>query len=213
MEVEIAVLLFGHATEYFPYVLFAFERLGEAGLGVERVPFRIERVVIGSNGEQVFSSETPGPVPLLPAEVAEASIGEPREGFLRVEFLTPMRLRVEKRKALRRPDFGALVYAALRRLELLVRVHEAGEFTVRAPEIVGMAREAELVEDETRWHDVVRYSQRQGRTMPLGGFVGSALFSGKVLGLTSVLSLAGRVHVGRGTAFGNGHFRVEEVGQ
>lgn len=209
-EAEIAALLVGRASQYFPYVLLALQRLGAEGLGVDRVPFRIQRVAGGDNGTVVYAAESAGPVPLVEPEVFTASVGPPQEGLLAIEFVTPMRLRVNN-QVLRQPDFGALVSAALRRLELLARVHSAGEFNIPAPEVAATAREAKLVHNDTCWRDVVRHSRRQGQDMPLGGFVGRAVFAGKVVGLRKLLALAGRVHVGKGTLFGNGYFRVEEV--
>ena len=209
-EVDLGVVLMGRAHGYFPYVLLALQHLGERGLGAERVPFRVERVVAGTNGRVVYPAEAGRPVPLVTPETVQASLRPPRECALMVHFLTPLRLRVENR-VLTQPDFGALVSASLRRLELLTRVHDAGRFELNAAEIARAARQVQVASDRTRWHDVVRYSRRQEREMPLGGLVGEAVFVGEVGSLVEILSLAGRVHVGKGTAFGHGHFRVEEV--
>ncbi|MCX7600108.1 MAG: CRISPR system precrRNA processing endoribonuclease RAMP protein Cas6 [Armatimonadetes bacterium] len=209
-QAELVVLLVGRASQYFPYVLQALLHLGTEGLGADRVPFRVDRVTGGSDGKLVYAADTPGPVQLLEPELVRASVKPPQDGLLAVHFITPMRLRVNN-QVLRSPAFDALVSAALRRLELLARLHQSGEFHIHSAEVAATARQGRLVQNETHWHDVVRYSKRQDREMPLGGLVGRAVFAGPVLGLTELLSLAGRVHAGKATVFGNGHFRVEAI--
>ncbi len=205
----LSLVLVGRAYAYFPFVLFALMRLGELGLGSGRVRFEVEEVRSQPDGSVVYVGGQRGPlVPPLPQRVT-ASPGEERLGTLRVCYLTPLRLRVEER-ILRRPEFAPLVSAALRRLELLCRVHDEGDFALDAAELVRRAASVGVARDETYWEDKKRYSRRQASVMPMGGLRGSATFQGEVGTFAPLLALAGSVHVGKGTSFGHGFLRVEE---
>lgn len=207
-DLKLTLLLFGRAAEYVPYVVFALQRLGQMGLGADRVPFEVISITT-PEGQVIY--EGGKRQPLLPAApvVRTATVGEPHCGRLRLHFRTPTRLRVEGHVR-REPDFAAIVSAGLRRLELLCRVHEAGRYEVEAPRLVARAREVRLVRDATRWDDHVRYSRRQGQNMPLGGLRGWAEFAGPVGQFVSLLRLAGMVHIGKDTAFGHGFCEIEE---
>jgi CRISPR/Cas system endoribonuclease Cas6 (RAMP superfamily) len=72
----------------------------------------------------------------------------------------------------------------------------------RCPEAVA-TRSAEL-----RWVDWERYSARQDTRMTLGGFMGTATFAGELDVFMPLLRLGEVVHVGKGTAFGLGKYRL-----
>lgn len=205
----LSLVLVGRACPYFPLVLFALMRLGQAGLGSGRVPFEVEEVRSWPDGLVVYVRGQRGPLVPAPPQSLTASPGDERSGTLRVCYLTPLRLRTEER-ILRRPEFAPLVSAALRRMELLSRVHDEGDFALDAPELVRRAESVRVAKDETYWQDTKRYSRRQGSVMPMGGLRGSASFEGEVGTFVPLLALAGRLHVGKGTSFGHGFFRVEE---
>jgi len=207
-SIALSLILFGRAIDHFPYVLLGLLRLGELGLGVERVTFDVEAMASAPDGQVIYTGQKDKPVLPPPPRSIDASVRPPKLGRFRLHLLTPMRIRLQD-KVLRRPEFAPLVSAALRRLELLCRVHEAGVYELDGEELVRSAQSTSLVRDETRWHDLSRYSKRQDHRMPLGGIVGTATFEGDFGTLQELMSLAGKVHVGKGTAFGHGLFRME----
>ena len=207
--VEIGLAVFGRGNEYLPYLLIGLERLGAMGLGPERIPFSVDEVRGAPTGEVLYERGQRGPLRAATPAATRVDLGAPRDARFTIEFRTPLRLRVQER-VVRGPDFTSLVSASLRRLELLCRSHEAGEFELDAASLARHARSVRLVEDETRWLDLSRYSARQEQSMPLGGIVGHATFEGDAGTFSELLSLAGRAHVGKSTAFGHGHFTVEE---
>lgn len=209
-SLKLTLLLFGRAATYLPYVVFALEHLGQEGLGADRVPFQVAAIQT-ADGRPIYESGQRRALVAAPPEVFTAAVGEPRQGRLRVHFRTPTRLRVDN-QVLRQPRLDALVSAGLRRLELLCRMHDAGVYDVDAARLVACARQAKLIRDATRWQDHVRYSQRQGQSMPLGGLTGWAEFEGDIGTLGPLLRLAGMVHIGKDTAFGHGFCELEEYG-
>jgi hypothetical protein len=62
---------------------------------------------------------------------------------------------------------------------------------------------------DPRWVDWERYSARQDTRMTLGGFLGTATFEGDLAPFAPFLRVGEVVHVGKGTAFGLGRYRME----
>lgn len=207
--IELALVLIGRASLQLPFVLLGISHLGQLGLGPNRVRFVLEEVLSARGGALIYRRGHRAPVVPLPPVATSVSPGVPRYGRFRVRFLTPLRLRVEDR-SVREPEFAALVSAALRRLTLLCKVHDTGDVSLDAQDLVRQAKAVRLVADHTYWHDLSRYSKRQGQRMPLGGLLGTATFEGDIGTFRELLELAGRVHVGKGTSFGHGYFCVEE---
>ena len=206
---DITLILIGNALPYFPFFILALERLGNLGLGAERVSFEISSIT-DHRASLLFDAQArrpliqPKPLSLL------AWPGSSKTVVFRLHYSTPMQIKRDG-KILRSADFGALVSTALRRLELLCRLHGAGVFTLNAAALAQRARQARLVSDQTRWRDLSRYSRRQERCVPMGGVTGTADFTGDMGLFEPILSLASRIHVGKNTAFGHGFFSMEEL--
>lgn len=209
--VEVAVGMFGSAREYFPFVLFALMRLGEIGLGADRVRFIVQEVWSAATGERLYAYREQLPGVLPPPTVYEVHLNEAPGETLTIHFVTPLRLRLQE-QILRRADFAPLVSAALRRLELLSRVHRTGEYAVSAAEWVERAGAVRILHDGTRWQELSRHSGRQQQKVPMGGLLGAVCYGGPVGAFRELLDLAGRVHVGKGITYGHGYFRVQEGG-
>jgi CRISPR/Cas system endoribonuclease Cas6 (RAMP superfamily) len=64
------------------------------------------------------------------------------------------------------------------------------------------------VKDRLEWRDWERYSARQDTRMRLGGVVGEVMYEGQLGRFLPFLRLGEQVHVGNGTAFGLGAFRI-----
>lgn len=208
--VHLRLTTIGTAGEYFPHFLMGFRHLGELGLGQQRVKFRLERITHLQSGVCIYrQGQTQAVIPPEPTRVT-AEVGTPSHGRFTLRYVSPLRLRVNDR-ILTKPGFGPLVSAALRRLKLLCHVHDTGQFHVDAPDLARRAQDVRLVDDATSWRDQRRFSRRQEASMPLGGLVGAATFEGDIGTFRDILRLAGRVHVGKGTAFGHGHFVLEEA--
>lgn len=177
---QLPLTVFGRAVDYFPSVVQAILQLGQLGLGADHVGFSVESIEAEPDHVVIYEPTQKGSLCPPAATKVEVSTDVPKEGRLRLHYVTPLRLLVEE-YILCRPAFAPLVSAALRRLELLCRVHQAGEFAADAPALVSEAANVRLVHDGTYWQDLSRHSQRQGREMPMGGLLGSLRGRGRQL--------------------------------
>ena len=71
------------------------------------------------------------------------------------------------------------------------------------------AQEVHLKRNETKWVDIHSYSSRQHRDMPIGGFVGRALFVGPVTPLRELLVWGELLRVGKNIVKGAGMYKIE----
>lgn len=228
-----AMTLFGRAIAYFPYLALSFSVLERRGMGrplrahrgrrgrprlarIEAVqPFTGERETLFSAGEQVARAPT---LLITPEVVAARALSLPTDRLV-VDFATPMRLIVDKR-VLIHPDARTLALRLVERLEALeqaysdaissgVEEHTAHAFRrERYLRVERQAREIQVVEDETRWVDITSYSTRQGRSMPIGGFIGQATLEGALEPLRELLVWGEVAHAGKNAVKGDGCFHL-----
>ena len=69
--------------------------------------------------------------------------------------------------------------------------------------------DVDIVRSDTFWHDWTRYSQRQQRHMKLGGLMGEVTLGGKTAQYKPLFCLGEYLHVGKGTGFGLGKYRID----
>jgi len=204
---RIHVGLVGRAAAYSPNVLLALQALGRMGVGPRRLPFALRALVDESTRARTRLSGHASPV--RPPEPVEYPIvlGARAQEAVRIRIETPLRI-VANGALVRRLDFGRLVSASLRRIELLWRVYgddAGGEWSLDSAALVALADGVETLSDQTRWVETDRFSRRQGREHPMGGLLGELAFGAEAGLFIPILRLAGRVHIGKHTVFGHGH--------
>ncbi len=128
---------------------------------------------------------------------------------LHLIFLTPTRLKFDGRLS-PKLEFHILIRNLLRRLSLLSYFHCDKELDLDFKGIIEKAREVKVEKSNLTWFDWERYSNRQETTMMMGGFMGSIIFKGDLELFLPFLRLGEYIHVGKGTSFGLGKYRVQE---
>ncbi len=203
--------LLGAAISQMPYLIHAFAVAGARGFGRNGGCFRLtavdcEQHLGAEDWQAVYDSETRvyHPLAVQPAPIPAA----PQAARLR--FVTPWRLkRGGQRIGARELTALDIVHALYRRLRTLAAAHGgmAEAFDHRQLPTDPSALRLEI--DWLRWHDWTRYSSRQDALMQLGGLIGEVCLSGAALAeLWPALWFGQWAHVGQGTAFGLGGYRV-----
>jgi CRISPR-associated endoribonuclease Cas6 len=213
-RLEAGLVLIGRAIPLAPYFLAACREMGRQGVGRGRGRFRLERVIAQDpedpKGRVVYDGAEDLLAPAVPFWSGEDLASRPTTDAERItlDFLTPTRLRQDADLVVR-PDFATLATALLRRLSVLAEVHCGRRPGINARGLLAGAAEVKVVDSQLRWHDWERYSARQQTRMALGGFVGGITFSGPLASWLPLLRLGEVVHVGKGTSFGLGKYRIE----
>lgn len=207
----------GRASEYLPYFVYAFSRMGEAGVGRRRARYELEGITarnpLTGAREEVFDGELVrnARLPLRWGD-AEQAARRLETDRVRVEFLTPTHIRFRGEVCAEAPPFAALVQALLIRIPMLSAVHCGEVWREDFRALVERAGEVRTVRDGTTWASFRRHSSFKKRDDTLDGVVGSAEYAGEEIeGFLPLLCMGQVSHVGRRAVFGLGRYRIPGV--
>lgn len=220
-SVQFGLALFGSAAALYPYVVMAAHELERGGLGLrlrelggQRGALRLSEIaaVDPLTGErQPLYRAGSGQVkqPGLPVDAAtvRAYAATLPADRLTLQFHTPLRL-IEQEHLLKRIALRPLIQRLMRRLDDLSIAYGAGPLGIDFRGLLDVAEGVRVVEDRTRWVDVVSMSHRRGQRTPIGGLVGSATFAGDLGPLRELLVWGSLVHVGKNAVKGDGWYSL-----
>jgi len=122
---------------------------------------------------------------------------------------TPVRLKKNKNLIKNGPSFLLLVQAMIRRLRDLKRAHNMdGDMGNIDNSFYEMARNVSIVEDKLKWSLQKRFSSRQLQDVVLDGLTGEIRYEGPVDIFYPLFKSAEILHMGKGTASGNGRIVI-----
>ena len=151
---------------------------------------------------------------LLPPEHAWHSLrlDEPLETTrkIRVYFHTPTELK-NKGEISVPGSFDVLFGQVYTRLNRLNTLYGSGEIPLNQNALRKQARSVQLSSASISRVDVSRRGTRLGQTHPLGGYIGSADYSGDLTPFVLLLKAASFTGVGRHTVWGNGEISTERL--
>jgi hypothetical protein len=223
-DFSFAITLLGEGRDYLPYFVLAVREIGEVGVGKGRGRFQ----VLGVFAEHADGSSAviwqaqqgvlrPSQRLMTHADITAAAMQRipvrlNGNGRLSLAFLTPLRI-INEDRLLKTPRFEAVFDALLKRLDELADLYAGGyqrpyDERVRLRQL---ARQVELVENQTEWVELSSSSSRTGRETWISGLVGRAVYQapGPVWDeLLAWLAWAEVVQVGKDTVKGNGVVRI-----
>jgi hypothetical protein len=222
-DFHFTLTLFGDGFNFLPYFVLAASAMGDTGIGPGRGKFEIRSIhavnplrgesrAILSEGEKVVRPQS---LPIGWKEAESAGREFPNGGDVRIRFLSPTRL-IESDSLVKAPDFGIFFRRLLERMDELARQHNNGERRAfeEVTRLYQLANEVRLIDQSTQWVELWGPSGRTGRSTPMGGFIGEAVYRSKDWGELLPFVLLGQgVQVGKLTAKGNGVFQVELNGR
>ncbi|HCX34723.1 MAG TPA: CRISPR-associated protein Cas6 [Rhodocyclaceae bacterium] len=203
--------LIGRANDRLAYFAWALDNAAQQGLGRGGGGLRMEALeqeaTPGSGDWQRIWSRDARLEPLPPASPALPAMPQ----AFTIRLATPLRLKGEGEPV--RPEdfgFGSFFSHLLRRISLLAYFHTGRELEA---DFAGLTRQAHLVslrDARLDWCELKRYSNRQGRHVPMGGITGSfALEGAQARPFWPVLWLGRFVHAGAATVMGLGAYDIE----
>jgi hypothetical protein len=220
---QFTITLFGDGFRFLPYFVLAASAMGDTGVGPGRGTFEIVSIhatnpLTGAShavleaGEKIVRPKSL-PIGWNEAELAAREFSSAAD--IRIQFLSPTRL-IDSDSLVKAPDFGIFFRRLLERVDELSKQHNGSER--RPPEEVSelnqLADQVRLIEQTTQWIELWGPSGRTGRSTPMGGFVGFAVYRSKHWDkLLPWLLLGQGVQVGKLTAKGNGVFQVNLSGK
>jgi len=163
---ELGLTLIGRGHTYLPYVIHAFDRAGQEGLGSGRAPMKLVDVSQAEPADSVAWTRIYEPGGILKAHPPTVPRIPEAPPAARLRFETPLRL--QRDGSLVRPEtfrFGDLFGALLRRVSMLTCFHTDTPLETAFAELMREARQLELKGTKLKWKDWTRYSSRQKTEM------------------------------------------------
>ena len=214
-----SLVLIGDFIRKLPYFVYAVQQMGETGLGRandrnERKRFSLLNVYC--QNEQLYNAQENS----LPAEIPSREMTYPPArncdvetvSRVKIDLETPLRVKHNGR-FVSRFDFPVLVQAALRRVRALWSCYAKEDIDIDTNRIMNQARTIQLIRDDTKWTEQIRFSNRQRTKMNMDGVTGSLLFEGNFARLIPLMQMAEPFHIGKSTSFGLGKFRLDRCGK
>lgn len=208
------LILIGRAVEYLPYFIYTFEELGRIGIGKGRGRYELQDVrcegqeIYNSIDRQLRSELEFGVMSIEEALKTKNSILNSHNfSTITLSFLTPARIVVNGDLVVDL-EFHHLIRNLLRRISNLSYFHCGKKLDIDFKRLIEKAEKVAAVYRDLRWHDWERYSARQDTKMKFGGFIGVIGFSGALEPFIPFLTLGEVIHIGKGTSFGLGRYRL-----
>ena len=205
----VEVRVFGKALSYLPYFVLAFIKMGEKGLGYKRRPVILKEVVNVNplNGSSVLvydASENKmyQPPKILTGDMLFEHVTMQAERVT-INLQTPLRIK-ENGDLVRSVEFNHIARSLLRRASAIMKVHHDANLDINFSDLAAKSHEVKRIKDFTKWHDLTRYSQRQGTKMKLGGVIGEVSYQGEISEYLPLLEFGRWVGLGKSTVFGLG---------
>jgi hypothetical protein len=200
------MVLIGPALAQLPYILFAWQRALQNGLGAQRAKVELVDVVFEPDqpvAQVIYTGDAQAT--LQQPEAYIPNIPDPPE-CLHIELLTPLRLQQQGKILENNLQARDFLLALVRRFYLLCECY-APDYA--APDFSQLAEVAEQIKLTAHLtpYDWTRYSNRQKQTMSFRGVLGQLELSGDLSAFVPLLFGGQWWHVGNKTSFGMGRYR------
>lgn len=218
-QIDVELVLFGRGIDALPEVIFALAAAGQRGLGPSRTRLALRHAELRELADDgalvtrpLFDGETLAPPPYgVPLRrllaLREGECGAPALRNVALALRSPARV-VHQGKLARSLPLHVVVRSLLRRVSAIADFHGALSLDADFAGLVRAAETVVTVQESLSWTDQHRRSARQGREHALGGVVGHVEYADVPPALASLLAVGTLTHLGKGTAFGLGHYSV-----
>lgn len=212
MYPEDNLVLIGKAIEFLPYFIFAFAEMGRHGIGVDRGRYKIDSITdqFGENDNLIFDGKSERFTGSVHAHsLNHFAASDKDDSKIVLIFKTPTRIKSGNHLT-KDLNFRLFMQNLFRRLSLLAFVCTGHSLDIDYKTLLQKAGEKiECTESKLYWYDWKRYSNRQKKSMKLGGFLGRISFKGDLEEFLPVIKAGEYLHVGKACTFGLGKYEIE----
>ncbi len=208
------LIILGEDNKNLNYFIFALEQMGKIGIGKKingkRGKYFLEYIKYNDFLVYSYQNEKIN----IPKNIQDISLKDlfPSNKIqcnkIKINIITPLRVKYHNRLASSLP-FHLLIRAILRRAGSLFSWHgkEVPNFDYK--NLITEAQKISIIEENIKWFEWRRYSNRQKQSMLIGGIIGSIIYEGNIGGFIPLIDFASKVHIGKQTTFGLGQLEYE----
>lgn len=212
---EFRLILVGKAIDYLPYFIFCFDNLGKNGIGGKRIKFSLDEVCgfdfQGNRWIRLYDARERFLKDDLPI-ISANELSYQSKDTLTLNFLSPTRIKYRD-SYITNMEFHIMVRNLLRRIAMMMFFHCDTELKVDFNELITDAKNVDVQHWDLRWHDWERYSTRRDENISLGGFIGNVTYIGDFEKFMPFIALGEQIHIGKGTTFGLGKYKIYKEGE
>lgn len=202
-------VLIGKLQQYLPFIVLAWQKAFQKGVGklngtgvLLKVHYCEENqnITIYDIEEDMLQDHSEHMTITMPTHCSNITLN----------FLTPLRLNIKKNNQTIKPqDLTSrdLLMTLVRRVHLLTDFYTQETLTA---DFTALAELAENINSEKNlhWQEGARYSNRQHKTIPLGGLIGQWQLTGNLTPFIPYLYLGQWLHIGKGVTSGLGQYNL-----
>lgn len=204
---KIELVLIGKAVQYLPYFIYTLKKLGQQGLGRERITYTLLKVAAG---ELVVYRDGCDDVSMtFSTDYIECRSGEDLQGSCTLDFYTPVLLRKDGR-FVKGYDNYSFFSTLLRRITSLYTIHCDGDNFDDCKPLLNRWTSEITATPAMKLIQNRRFSTRQNRHIDYDGFTGTVALTGNIGLFMPFLKTGELLAVGKNTAFGFGRYRITE---
>lgn len=212
---RIGLTVVGRANQQLPYLIHAFQQLGELGLGKAQVRLQLQavyqEVALGVDEWSVIYQPTQQLQALASTLHCVPSVPE----RVQLRWLTPFRAKHQEHLVVPSGFIPEIFMVGLvRRLSLLAAYWDEplSEVDTVVEQVQAAVSSVVLEERALYWQEWARFSNRQQRLVQMDGIMGSVVWSGVGLARCWEWLWWGQwLHAGKGTVMGLGGYELVRV--
>ncbi len=200
--------LFGKGIPYLLFYIYAFDLLGEYGLGPARGRFLLKRVTDQLSSKELYALDDK----TLRGEPEVKDIvdlqDQDNHDEATLHFLTPAKI-LNKNRPVKTLQPEVLIKRILGRASLLAELHTDKKWQFDHKELIErFSADVHLVKDSLQSRLMSPYSTRQRQYQPLDTISGYVTFAGELSPFWPLLKLGSFMHIGNSTSRGLGKYKI-----
>jgi len=213
-SLSFGLTIIGDAINYIPYFVFAFIKMGEDGIGNLRGKFSVEDIEAFSQKNNsyysIFSPDNKNKIDFNEECVIKFTNDNGLCGseLLKLNFLTPINI-IKDKCSRHDMEFYTFFSRLVSRINALSLFYCDKEFIENPSELIEMSKDVNTLKNCTSWYSFHRFSNRQKKSLVVGGYLGEILYSGKMKNFMPVIEIGKHVHNGKNTIMGLGKYEYE----
>jgi hypothetical protein len=204
-SMDMSLTLFGHGIRHLIYFLYAFETLGEMGLGPARGRFSIDKVTDTVTKENLYDTKAKNIIRMPTTQTISDFCHKTETNKVTLKFITPTKLLNKDRSiATLYPDI--FIKRLLRRGSMLAQLYMQPWDLDYKSLISEFVQSTTMETSNTRKQTIRTHSQRQQQTQNHQTMSGSVTFKGDIDPYMPLYKLGSVMHIGSGTSRGFGKY-------
>ncbi len=210
---ELPITILGHYSNFLPYLVYVFTKMGEKGVTKVNFKFNISNIFsidYNLNKESIYSKNNDIKLQYPTIKLSDFLLDDYSK-FTKAQITITSPLRLQKDGVViggsNNFSVNSFLNAVLRRYlavsHLYCNQQDINNFSILDNNI-----NIKIEKQNLTYTAVERFSNRQNTTMDMGGLTGLILLEGDFSKIGFLLKLGSFINIGKNTMFGNGGYNV-----